>query len=62
MLQTEVAVQCPYCFEPITVLLDLSVDAQKYVEDCSVCCHPMTISYVATGDGVESVHADRLDD
>lgn len=62
MLQAEVTVQCPYCFESITVLLDLSVDTQSYIEDCSVCCHPMTISYATRGDDVESVNADRLDD
>jgi hypothetical protein len=62
MLQAEVAVVCPYCFEPITVLLDLSVDAQNYIEDCSVCCHPMTISYLTDGDSVASVDAQRLDD
>ena len=61
MLQAEVAVQCPYCFESITVLLDLSVDAQHYIEDCSVCCHPMTISYASDIDGVASVSAERLD-
>lgn len=62
MLQAEVAVVCPYCFESITVLLDLSVDGQNYIEDCSVCCHPMTISYVTGSDGIASVNADRLDD
>lgn len=62
MLQAEVAVVCPYCFESITVLLDLSVDGQNYIEDCSVCCHPMTISYATNGDGVAAVSADRLDD
>ena len=28
-------------------LLDLSVEEQSYIEDCSVCCQPMTVSYSA---------------
>jgi len=33
------------------VFLDLSVESQSYIEDCSVCCQPMTISYsVADGE------------
>lgn len=35
--------QCPYCWEEISMLLDPSL-SQTYVEDCEVCCNPMTIS------------------
>lgn len=45
MLETTAEVACPYCGETITLLLDLSVDAQSYIEDCSVCCQPMNVSY-----------------
>jgi hypothetical protein len=38
---------CPHCGETITLLLDLSVPEQSYVEDCSVCCKPMIVAYVA---------------
>jgi hypothetical protein len=54
MLETTAEVSCPYCGETITIVLDLSVDSQTYIEDCSVCCQPMTISY-ATEEG-ELVH------
>ena len=36
-------VGCPYCGEPIDILLDASVPEQQYIEDCSVCCRPITI-------------------
>lgn len=36
-------IYCPYCGEPITVLVDMSVPSQEYVEDCSVCCRPIEI-------------------
>jgi hypothetical protein len=47
MLEEAAEVSCPYCGETITILLDLSVDEQSYIEDCSVCCQPMTVSYRA---------------
>ncbi|MEN1785506.1 MAG: CPXCG motif-containing cysteine-rich protein [Bacteroidota bacterium] len=36
--------QCPYCGEPISFLLDQSVPAQSYVEDCEVCCNPIEVT------------------
>ncbi len=35
---------CPACGAPVSVLLDLSVPEQTYVEDCEVCCRPLEIS------------------
>lgn len=43
-------IQCPYCWEEIEVLVDCSIDNQEYIEDCSVCCRPITIS-VESADG-----------
>ncbi len=37
----ETAVQCPYCWEEFSLLVDASVDSQEYVEDCEVCCRPI---------------------
>ncbi len=36
---------CPHCGERISMLLDLSVDYQSYIEDCEVCCNPIEITY-----------------
>lgn len=47
MLETTAEVSCPHCGEPITLFLDLSIESQSYVEDCSVCCQPMLVSYSA---------------
>lgn len=38
---------CPHCGESINLTLDLSVPEQSYIEDCSVCCRPMMVSYTA---------------
>ena len=36
--------QCPYCWEGVEALLDLSAGDQEYVEDCPVCCRPTRIT------------------
>ena len=47
MIQFE-TITCPYCWESIEITLDLSVESQQQVEDCSVCCRPIVIRYNAT--------------
>jgi hypothetical protein len=41
----EKVVTCPHCWERITLVLDLSVESQAYIEDCFVCCQPIQIAY-----------------
>lgn len=53
---------CPHCSEQVVVPLDRSEgDAQRYVEDCPVCCNPILIE-VEFFDGDEpprvSAHAE----
>ncbi|MGB0178102.1 MAG: CPXCG motif-containing cysteine-rich protein [Owenweeksia sp.] len=33
--------QCPYCFTEVSVLIDLSLAEQEYIEDCERCCNPI---------------------
>jgi len=40
-------ITCPYCWEAIEITLDLSIDEQRQVEDCSVCCRPIVVAYRA---------------
>jgi transcription elongation factor Elf1 len=42
-LQAEHFFRCPWCGERISMILDLSVEDQSYVEDCEVCCRPIQI-------------------
>jgi hypothetical protein len=44
-------VECPYCGEPIDILLDGSVPHQNYIEDCQVCCRPIVIDLTVSYDG-----------
>jgi transcription elongation factor Elf1 len=32
---------CPYCFSTVSVLVDLSILSQEYIEDCERCCNPI---------------------
>lgn len=60
---TETAgITCPYCGEPIDVVVDPSVSEQTYVEDCAVCCRPMVLTVSVDADGDPTVLAAREDD
>lgn len=52
--------QCPYCWEEISMILDLSSGNQSYVEDCEVCCNPITIAYEASAGDLVSFSAEAL--
>lgn len=57
-----VTLDCPYCGEPIELLVDCSIPAQQYIEDCSVCCRPMTVHVVIDQDGLPSVQLAHEDE
>lgn len=40
----EADIQCPCCWETITIELDLSAGSSRYTEDCQVCCNPLVIT------------------
>jgi hypothetical protein len=47
---------CPHCGETFETAVDLSAGDQSYIEDCPVCCRPITIAF-----GVDAAGAlDRL--
>lgn len=50
-----VDVLCPYCGEPIQLLVDDTSGSQNYIEDCSVCCRPIEVSVQTGADGVAQV-------
>jgi transcription elongation factor Elf1 len=52
---------CPYCGEEISMVLDLSVRRQSYVEDCEVCCQPIEISYAVQDGAVAQFSAKILE-
>ena len=50
-------IDCPYCGEPVEILLDASIPSQQYIEDCQVCCRPITLTVDADDDGAIAVRA-----
>ncbi|AXX94429.1 MULTISPECIES: CPXCG motif-containing cysteine-rich protein [Arcobacter] len=43
----EIHIQCPYCLQAISILLDTGVyEYTTVVEDCEVCCRPIEVSYI----------------
>jgi hypothetical protein len=55
--QESAFVDCPYCGEPIEVVVDGSVEHQQYVEDCSVCCRPIVFTVIAEDGEILSIDA-----
>ncbi|WP_017445624.1 CPXCG motif-containing cysteine-rich protein [Gayadomonas joobiniege] len=43
----ETLIYCPYCGEPISLLVDEQEVGDEYTEDCQVCCQPMVVAVVA---------------
>ncbi|TNJ38763.1 CPXCG motif-containing cysteine-rich protein [Chlorobaculum thiosulfatiphilum] len=54
-LEQTVTVQCPYCAQTFEVLVDCSVEHQEYIEDCEVCCRPVSLVIDVAEDGSVSV-------
>jgi hypothetical protein len=50
---------CPYCGEDISMVLDMSVRQQTYIEDCEVCCRPIEIHYAVEDEALVEFEARR---
>lgn len=58
----EINIQCPYCLQPITILLDTGVfEPTTIIEDCEVCCRPIEISYDVEDGEIISYSYDKLE-
>ncbi len=52
---------CPHCWQTVSMILDLSIEDQSYVEDCEVCCNPIQIFYTAADDELQDFSADSIE-
>lgn len=59
---TPFELSCPYCGESIEILVDASAGDQQYIEDCQVCCRPITLTVRVDGDGDVEVSANAEND
>ena len=55
-------IDCPYCGESIAILIDASIPEQQYIEDCQVCCRPITLSVSVEEDGASRVRVSAEND
>ena len=55
-------IACPYCGETITLVVDDSAGDQRYIEDCHVCCRPITVLLALDADDVVQVQVRTQDD
>jgi transcription elongation factor Elf1 len=47
---------CPFCFTEVSILVDLSIRKQEYIEDCERCCRP--IEFAVETDGSQLLRFD----
>ena len=58
----EQALQCPYCRQAITVLLDTGVSGYtQIVDDCEVCCRPIEIDYYVEDGEIQTFSYNVID-
>lgn len=50
-------IDCPCCGERISIVVDASVGAAEYVEDCEVCCRPLVLTVDVDEQGEATIHA-----
>ena len=43
-LTVEKEVTCPHCGETFPLQVDTSQSEQTFIEDCTVCCRPLTLT------------------
>ena len=53
---------CPYCWQEISMVLDASVSDQTYIEDCEICCRPISIRYTVEDREMADFTADSIDE
>ncbi|MEI6337057.1 MAG: CPXCG motif-containing cysteine-rich protein [Verrucomicrobiota bacterium] len=54
-LVEDIEINCPQCGESFAIEVDTEAGSYTTVEDCAVCCRPMTISIRCHPGEVESV-------
>jgi len=53
-------ITCPFCGELFEAVVDASAGDADYVEDCPVCCRPITL-HLSTGGGEVALDPSRDD-
>lgn len=49
--------QCPYCWQEISLRIDVAYPQQVMTEDCPLCCHPILLDVNMDSDGDISIYS-----
>ena len=55
---TECEFVCPWCWQPLQILVARPDLPAEIVEDCQVCCQPITLSITVEADGGLAINAE----
>ncbi|HCU54489.1 MAG TPA: CPXCG motif-containing cysteine-rich protein [Gammaproteobacteria bacterium] len=58
-LSDSILINCPYCGEQIELEIDCTISQQEYVEDCQVCCQPISLRVTVGEEGEPQVEVRR---
>lgn len=53
--------QCPYCWQNISMLLEPHEQPQTYIEDCEVCCQPISVNYSYSNGQISYINATSIE-
>ena len=42
-MQVSETIQCPFCGQSFELVIDTSVESQRFTTDCEVCCRPFEV-------------------
>ncbi len=54
-LDEDIIIACPQCGEQFAIQADTSGGSYETIEDCAVCCRPMTVSIHCRPGEIQSV-------
>lgn len=49
----EQSFECPHCWEEQIKMIDPSIEVQKFIEDCEVCCNPLEFDLMIANNCLE---------
>ena len=55
-------ISCHYCGESLEIIIDISVRLQEYIEDCQVCCKPISLSICVNDEGQPNIEVRSEDE
>lgn len=42
-MQVSESIQCPFCGQAFELVIDTSLETQRFTTDCEVCCRPFEV-------------------